>query len=150
MCAEQFASWNLEVDTYIVIRFNTCVGCLKWNMYRQGRSGLVWRCRVTDVNSRYILEGIGIRWSRTEGGGRGRGPVTSRATLSTDLGQRDAWFIYMQVMLALSAWPCADCKGACALACAATGEGMPEAKRGKTRENSPERYPCAVGMNVVN
>lgn len=66
-----------------------------------GKVDQIWSDVVTDVNanSRYILEGIGIRWSRTEGGGRGRGPVTSRATLSTDLGQRDAWFIYMQVML---------------------------------------------------
>lgn len=43
-----------------------------------------------------ILEGDGAQWSRTEGGDRGRSPVTSRATLSTDLGQRVAWFIYMQ------------------------------------------------------
>lgn len=73
--------------------------------------------------------------------------MTSRATLSTDLGQRVAWFIYMhRRWFSLSAWPrwppCADCKGACALACApleAEGEGAEPS--GKTRENSPGRYP---------
>lgn len=132
---------------------------------RQGGSSLTCVLPYRECKRKLaILEG-GARSMARVGqkveGGRGRGPVTSRATLSTDLGQRVAWFIYMHrpMVFTVSAWPrwpCADCKGACALSRArrparrGTGGGRTEReKRVKIRLAIYALSVYGVGTNAA-
>lgn len=67
----------------------SCRGCKRQVVILEGGGGdrRAWNRRSTEEDSD----------ARDGGGARGRGPVTSPATLSTDLGQRAARFIYMHV-----------------------------------------------------